>query len=122
MAINFEVYQKQSWPPQTPITQDRMDKVEKGIEDNRDDVRSLQSTIQTVTATLSNKANASDVADSIRSLTQMIENSSGNLAWDELLEAGVQYDNVTHTVSKSLNTVLLEIKNSISYVGARQIF
>ena len=81
MATNYNSYTPTEWAPNTPITQNKMEKLEEGVQDNRDDAIDLNSRVnglstrmtdelQQLNTTLSNEI-AQNVASGRRAMTEL---------------------------------------------------
>ena len=81
MATNYNSYTPTEWAPNTPITQNKMEKLEEGVQENRDDAIDLNSRVnglstrmtdelQQLNTTLSNEI-AQNVASGRRAMTEL---------------------------------------------------
>lgn len=86
MALNLQDYEKTSWEPKMPITQDRMNKLENGVEVNRKALQSLDDSVTQNTNALSNAATKQELQDLSTSVSSAIAQNaaSGQRAMTEL--------------------------------------
>lgn len=86
MALNLQDYEKTSWEPKMPITQDRMNKLENGVEVNREALQSLDDSVTQNTNALSNAATKQELRDLSTSVSSAIAQNaaSGQHAMTEL--------------------------------------
>ena len=134
-------YIKNSWAAGYPILPDKVNHMEDGIEAAFNNAKSAQSQANTNAGTIDHMSddiqaindkigegfNASHtVAQTINNLDGRITNeitsiaqanADGTRAWNQILGAGVQYNNATDTITKTLNDVLGETYATISAIN-----
>ena len=123
-------YNKHVWTAGEPITPEKVNNMENGIEGAYNLANSALNQNETLGSSISNLENsiqnvndkigtgfdashtiAATVANNYNDLNNRISiinqaNASGNLAWGQLLSAGVEYNNATDTVTKTLQDIL----------------
>ena len=117
-------YSTQTWTPGTPIKQEKMEHMETGISNahtlasnaqtTANGAVSVNDTQNTNIATLQNQYN--ELASTIT--INNTQSANGQRAWTELLGVGVEYNNTTDTVTKTLARVLQDYTKNVEIEAA----
>lgn len=86
MALNLEDYNKTSWVPEMPITQDRMDNLETGVKVNRDALKSLDDTVNgtganSMNTKITNLQTAVNERPTTTTVQELVNQGSGQGTW-----------------------------------------
>ena len=136
MATNYNSYTPTEWAPNTPITQNKMEKLEEGVQDNRDDAIDLNSRInglstrmtdelQQLNTTLSNEI-AQNVASGRRAMTELqkviVLNPSTQETTYGLDNMKSDLENAISVVQQSLGTKTQEAQTVPAYNNANTVY